>query len=70
MKYLRIVLYFVVLFLFVNVHCSRQSDKKKVVNTPPKPVKLNIEGLPTLTEILTELDLLLYLKNFIRYQCY
>ncbi len=56
------------LFAFIClVSAARKLNKKAEQPKPrPKPVKLNTDNLPTLTEILQTLELSTFLKNFIK----
>ena len=52
---------------FRPIDSARQSKKKPIETPPkPKPIKLNTDDLPTITEILQELNLSDYLDHFVR----
>jgi hypothetical protein len=67
MKVSRISLFIIVIFCLSYVKSDRFAKKKQdpTSKPKPKPIQLDTDGLPTLTEILEELNISDYLKNFI-----
>eukprot|EP01038_Epipyxis_sp_PR26KG_P008518 gene8518-11515_t len=63
--------FWLTILLLLQICSSRSSvnkryPEKKLEAKRPQPLKLNTEGLPTITQILSDLDLDKYLPNFIR----